>query len=102
MAASPAQRFAERSRLGCKLHVYGPSDKGEGLRHCILASHIARLIRKHPIYRPMAVRISDVEEAKSGYGATRLEFERDLIPIARFFKACFLGEGAQTKAGFSS
>ena len=85
-----------------KLHVYGPSNRGAVRRHSILSNHIAKLLNHYQRYRTMRILVSDVDDPATGFSATRLEFEYDIIPLARFFYECFMAEEHSLKDGFSS
>ena len=99
-----------------KLHVYGPSNRGAVRRHAILSNHIAKLLNLHQMYRTMRILVTDVgcctkcnmascaasTDAATGFSATRLEFEYDIITLARFFCACFVADAQAHKDGFSS
>jgi hypothetical protein len=81
-----------KSGLRHKLHVYGPSSQAAVRRHFIAANHVAKLLNQQQKYRLMLVRVSDVDDPKTGYSATRIEFERDIIVLARHFHECFKAE----------
>ena len=83
---------ASSPQLRHKLHVYGPSSQAAVRRHFIAANHVAKLLNQQQKYRLMLVRVSDVDDPKTGYSATRIEFERDIIVLARHFHECFKAE----------
>jgi hypothetical protein len=65
---------------------------GHQARHLILGRHLKHLLRSKPELGSSFVRIGDVGDVPSGYGATRFEFNYSQHAVARVFSQCFKQE----------
>ena len=72
--------------------MYAKTERGKDARHQILGRHLKRLLRSKPELASSFVRVGDLDDGHSGYGATRFEFNYNQHAVAKVFSQCFQHE----------